>query len=652
MTNRYARGRRPPTVMFRPDPPPVPGESLLGLIARTAARNMYPSLLTVIRLAEVEVGVASSVTSAMTRAEAERLAYVLKVPADAVLSRVHPIIALPEREGEFIDFHGVNLRSQYRQKQYRRVSPLALRLSAHHRAIHDLATFSFCPDTWETLIDRCPVCDRRLEWFATRGVCYCDRCLDEDDNPTTDLRDHPQPKVEVEDAAGLSFLTDLVNPNVDVREKALRNVDPALRSFEAGDLFEIAVVLGRCLSTPSGFDPVSILPMRAPKDCAFLTPHLVSVLGRTLMQWHEGIGSLCDTARRKAPERPVLLGMFKEIGHLRNASWERSLSPDARIAVRDAIAEDMRRTADDQAPHVRKRAFRHREDLIDTMEAARILGVKHALMPRLAAKGAVMALRHAGARRALALYDRAEIEAIAEVKRDMIEATKVARAVGLPAEALETLADAGMIVRAGGPALLLGSGELYYRWSSVDGLSQAIFRHAVPSTPGSRARRIFSVLNRLPPGEKPWLDIIRALLAGDLETSSDGNPHITRLFVDEDRLRSLVLSRVSENGDNGDDDVTLAYREVAPLIGMPAPNVSWLVAAGLLGQGATGKRCITKRHVREFNETYASTAEVARALKINARAVRPHLAEKGILPAAALHNGNRFVWRRNEVLGR
>ncbi|NEU14154.1 hypothetical protein G3T14_18755 [Methylobacterium sp. BTF04] len=637
--------------MFRADPPPIPGESLLGLIARTAARNLYPSLLTLIRLAEVEGGVASSVTSTLTLGEAERLAYVLKVPAEAVVSRVHPVVAMPEREGEFIDFYGVSLRSQYRQKQYRRVSPLALRLSAHHRSVHDLATFSFCPETWETLIDRCPVCDLQLEWFATRGVCYCDRCLDEDDNPTTDLRDHPQPKVEVEDEAALRFLTDLVNPSVDLREKALRNVDPALSSFAAGDLFEIAIVLGRCLTTPSDYHPVSIMPMRGPKDCEFLTPRLLSVLGRTLMEWQEGIGKLCETARLKASERPVLLGMFKEIGHLRNASWERSLSPDARRAVREAIAEDMRRTADDQAPNLRKRAFRHRGDLIDTMEAARILGVKHALMPRLAAKGAVMALRHAGADRALTLYDRAEIEAVAEVKRDMTEATKVARAVGLPVEALETLAEAGLILRADGPALLLGSHTLYYRQSSVDGLTQAIFGNTVPPRPGSRMRPMFSVLNQLPPGDKPWLDIVLALLSGELETSTDGNPHITRLFVDESQLRSLVASQGSENDTAGDDDIALAYREVAPLIGMPAPNVTWLVAAGLLGEGATGKRCITKRHVRDFNDTYASTAEVARALKISSRAVKPHLASKGILPAAALHNGNRFVWRRSEALG-
>jgi len=69
----------------------------------------------------------------------------------------------------------------------------------------------------------------------------------------------------------------------------------------------------------------------------------------------------------------------------------------------------------------------------------------------------------------------------------------------------------------------------------------------------------------------------------------------------------------------------------------------------LLGNGATGDRCITKGDVRVFNETYASTAEVARALGVSARALKPFLSERGIEPAASLHNGNRYVWRRAEV---
>lgn len=635
-------------VMFRPDPPPIPGESLLGLVARATSRNGYTSLLRAIRLADIGRGQSNGIPTLVMDEEAERLAYVLRVPASEVTSRLHRIVTFPDRDGEFIDFFGVTIRAQYREKRYRRVSPLALRRSPHHRAIHDLAPFSFCPETMETLLNRCPVCRRHLLWTTTRGVAFCERCRDEDDEPLVDLRDHPQRLVKVDDEAGLRLLTDLVDPDPSRRERAVANVDPALGGSAPGDLFELAILLARAAMTPSQMADTQIRRMMGPDDCAFLTPHLLSVMGRTLMEWQVGIGRLCEQARERADERPQLFGAFKEIGHLRNAAWSQSLTPVLREAVQAALAEDMRRTAFDQSPF-RKRVHRHREDLVDTMEAAAILGVKHAHMPKLAARGALKALAMEGADRTLTLYDRAEVEAIGQVKRDMTEATKAARAVGLPVEALEALADAGMVARAEGPALLLGMGSLYFRQSTLDALVASILDRMSPGRPVVGTRRICSVLNRLPPGDKPWLGIVRALVSGDLAAWGEGERLVDRLFVDEDRLTAIVLAGAPLGESTQDEEARLSYREVAPLIGMPAPNVTWLVAAGLLGSGASGDRRITRRDVRNFNETYASTAEVARALGIHPCVVKRRLAKRGIEPAAALHEGNRLVWRRADV---
>ncbi|MEL6060202.1 MULTISPECIES: TniQ family protein [unclassified Methylobacterium] len=540
MTVPGKRWRRLQPLMFGPDPAPVTGESLLGLIARTAARNGYTSVLKVVRLADIGKVLPNSVPAQISDEDATRLAYVLRVPPAEVFSRLHRAGTLPDRDGDFIDFFGVTIRAQYREKRYRRVSPLALRRSAHHRAVHDLAPFSFCPETMETLIDRCPVCRRHLAWFATRGIAFCDRCRDADEGPLVDLRDHPQPLIEVEDEAGLRLLTDLVDPEPSRRTRAASNVDLALRGAAPGDLFELAIVIARAVETPSRMVAEQIRRMRGPDDCAFLTPHLLSVMGRTLMDWQDGIGRLCEQARAKARERPQLFGTFKEIGHLRNVAWGLSLTPGLSEAVRQAIAEDMRRTAAHHSP-LRKRAHRHRDDLVDTMEAARILGVKHANMPRLAAKGVVKAIGIEGADRSLTLYERAEVEAIAEVKRDMTEATKAARAVGLPVEAFQALVDAGLIVRAEGPALLLGKGHLYIRQSSLDALVTSILDCVSADGPAAGARRIFSVLNELPPGDKPWLRIVQALASGELAASGEGECRITRLFVDEGQLRAIIV---------------------------------------------------------------------------------------------------------------
>ena len=160
-----------------------------------------------------------------------------------------------------------------------------------------------------------------------------------------------------------------------------------------------------------------------------------------------------------------------------------------------------------------------------------------------------------------------------------------------------------------------------------------------------------AAMNRMPPGAKPWLDIVLALAAGELTASCEGPFRlVSKLLVDEAELAKVVLRHGKPTAVE-DDNVKLSYREVAPLIGMPAPNVTWLVAAGLLGTDCGGDRRITRRDVRTFNEGYASTAEVARKLGTHARAVRQLLAERDIEPAAALRNGNRLVWRRAEVFG-
>jgi hypothetical protein len=642
------RGDRLRPLMFRPDPAPVPGESLLGLVARTMVRNGFTSLRKVIGLADLGSKSTNGLPTQITDEEAARLAYVLKVSPAEITSRLHRVVSCLDREAEFIDFFGVTIRAQYREKRYRRVSPLALRRSPHHRAIHDLAPFSFCPETMETLLDKCPVCRRHLQWATTRGVAFCESCRDEDYEPRVDLRDHPQRLVEVEDEAGLRLLTDLVDPDPGRRARAVANVDPLLSGAAPGDLFELAILLARAAMTPSRKAAEQIRRMRGPEDCAFLTPHLLSVMGRTLMEWQAGIGRLCEQARERADERPKLYGTFKEIGHIRNAAWSLTLTPALREAVRMALAEDMRRTAFEQSPF-RKRVHRHREDLVDTMEAAAILGVKHAHMPKLAARGALKALAMEGADRTLTLYDRAEVEAVAQVKRDMTAATKAARAVGLPVEALEALADASMVARAEGPALLLGMGSLYIRQSSLNKLVASILDRVSPGRPVAGTRRICSVLNRLPPGDKPWLGIVRALASGELAAWGEGERLVDRLFVDEARLTAMVLAGASTDLGAPDEDARLSYREVAPLISMPAPNVTWLVAAGLLGSGASGDRRITRRDVRAFNESYASTAEVARTLGVHPSFVKRRMAEKGIEPAAALREGNRLVWRRAEV---
>lgn len=637
-------------LVFRPNPAPFHGESLLGLVARAVNRNSFTGLQKVISFADIVIKTPEPLPT-IDLSGAKRLAFVLKVPVDEIVSRIHPSISFKDRTGEFIDFFGVPLRTLYREKCRRRVSPRALAISPHHRAIHDLRPFSFCPETMETLIDSCPVCCKTLRWFTTRGVEFCEHCLDKEGNATVDLREFPQPLVQVDDEAALRFVTDLVHPDETIRARALRSTEPALAAFGPGDLFELVIRLAQAVATPPSWHRRNgdSRQLKRVEDFAFLTPQLLARIGRVVMEWTSQFPSLADSMRADAGARPGWFGVNKELGALCLVPGYQTLSMRLRDFVKASIEADLVRTA--ALPIVpRPRAIRHREDLIDSLTAAKRLGVSGKVVARLANRDDLSVLRTDG-RRTMVLYCASEIEAIGAVRRDMIDAPKAAYLIGLPVAALEALADAGEIERATGPALALVSGRLHYRQSSLVKLSATVGRARQRSHRPLGFRRLSAALRRLPPGEKPWVSIIRAITDGHLPTfrSKAQKGQFSSLFVKDQALLEVVrgASRPAESVNPAE---RLSYREAAIVIGMSEPNVSWLVSAGLIVTVGDHDRRITREALMRFNEQYMSTSEVAGRLRIHPSQLRRRLAERSIVPVCALRAGMRLIWRRADVV--
>lgn len=640
------RGLRLKPLVFRPDPPPLPDESLLGLLARAAGRNGFTSLTKVLRLADIGTGTPENLPN-IDAGTAERLAFLLKVPVAEVTARTHPRVVRADARGDFIDFFGVPLRARYREKSRRRVSPRALAVSPHHRAIHDLRPFSFCPETWETLIDACPVCRKPLRWLRAKGVAFCEHCVSADDEPLVDLRDFPQPLVQVGDAAALRFVTDLVHPDPGLRAKALANADPRLAGFGPGDLFELVVRLALAVATPPEAHYMELRRLKERGDFAVLAPDLLARAGRAVMDWSTGFAALADAMRSQADARPSHFGVIKELGPLRLVARQRGLPAGLRSCVAEAVRADMERTAA-APPAPRRRALRHRTDLIDSATAAKRLGVKGGLMGRLARHADVAVVRTAG-RRALVLFEAEQIEAIRAVRRDMVDAPAAARLTGLPVRALAALAEAGMVERAEGPVLALVSGRTHYRLGGLHDLLRAAGQACRAGEDGGDWRRLDAALRQLPPGEKPWVALVRALLDGPLPAcAGDGEDGLfARLRVPPDRLTELVGTAGAAAGGDGE---MLSYREAAAVIGLSVPTVTWLVAAGLLPTTGEHDRRLTRAALLRFNAEYVPTREVARRLGIHPSRVRGVLSGQGIEPACALRGGMRLIWHRDHVL--
>lgn len=133
------------------------------------------------------------------------------------------------------------------------------------------------------MIDAGLVCHRRLDWLVTRGIAFCPRCVDEDDYPTVNLRDHPQPLVKLEDPAGALLLAALIDPRPDVRAEAMRRVDPAVRHQMPVDVFELAISVALATMTSRDVGKNAVRSVQG-VDAMTFAPAIHSQVGHTLME--------------------------------------------------------------------------------------------------------------------------------------------------------------------------------------------------------------------------------------------------------------------------------------------------------------------------------------------------------------------------------
>jgi hypothetical protein len=209
-------------------PKPIEGESLLGLFSRALDRTLIVKLKQALALVDVRPPGNSSGINILGK-HAEGLATLFKLDREDVVRRLHPKTQFEHYSlngSGAIDFFGTKIRTQYFETIFRRVSPRALTLSPHHRAVWDLRPFSFDPITRERLLSTCPVCGQRLRWVFVRGPTHCDVCVTDRGLPKTDLRGYPQPIVEFGDEEAIDFVVGLVDPDPKKRE-AVRKLLPA-----------------------------------------------------------------------------------------------------------------------------------------------------------------------------------------------------------------------------------------------------------------------------------------------------------------------------------------------------------------------------------------------------------------------------------------
>lgn len=625
---------------------PMPGEGLPELVMRAASVNGYTATSTVLHVAGLSGRYPAGIATNAIGHE-ELLASTLGVEGgkETIVELVYkPVFGRPG----WHQFFGTPMRIAHREVLRRRISPLALRRSNHARAIWSVKVLSFDPETKETLIAKCPECQNWLGYGRSYGVNCCGLCLGEDGEgfiqSRIDLRDFPQPLVEVDDMEALDFVTGLIDPNPEVRSNFRPVLPDSLRHYSRGELFEFAVALA-CAITADPAKVTAFLPRPASRDdYSRFTPEVLALAGRTILSWPKGFDRLTSLARQHADLRKGHFGIKKELGALLALRLDPHINPGLREESRAAIECDMQRTATGHTM-VRRKENLYRQDLMTMEQASKRLGITRKTMRRLVSNASIDARRAGTAERAPILVSRTDIERVLNTREGYIGAASLSKKWGLPVMVLQTLATAGHLREEADPdGLAPGS---YLLVESVNQLLNQLRGRAKSWAPASRLitlRRAAALSGS--PAKNPWPAIFEAVLGGQVELFADesGRPLSESFFVNESAFSSIANNAVP--WPEPESRPPLTRFDIAFLLDLPTPSVYGLLQHGIL----TDRPSLEE--VQGFHVAFVLSTEAARILsrcEIEDCDASTILSQSGLEPAYTTTYKKRRVWRRSDV---
>ncbi|MGX1235619.1 hypothetical protein AB7M71_008711 [Bradyrhizobium japonicum] len=628
---------------FRIDP--MPDECLGGLVARATAINFRRSIPTELRKVGVVTLHPQSLCSRSPELAESIAEFVGTADVASVAAKFHPKLI---DDAAKIDFFGEPLRAFYRDGQRRRVSPRALKIGAWIRAMWSVRLFGFDPQTLEKLIDSCPVCGKPLGWKLTYGVAFCDHCYRPEEfagsiwkYPRVDLRDFPQPLVEVDDIQALQFVTNLIDPAPGKKEAARRLVPELWNALSNGDIFEVVLHFASMQVAESWDKKRKGIRRRAKSGEGWdkFTPEVLAVAGRALIDGRAGLERFGDLLRSQSRDklRERTYGWFSELGPL--GITEPSLSAPARKFLSGVVAE----------------YFECRRD--PDMKPIAHLAKKYDIAPErlraLVNSDLVPVVRFDKLEKAPVLVSEKAFKPIAERKREVLSGRTAAPKIGVHLKDLEELEKIGLLVRVDGPVLkLLHPSVVYYTKSSVDDLATKISRNAFRRRDGN-AVRMRVALRSLGVRSVPWAIIVAAIADGRLAVTTvkpSAKLLDARLAIrDVESLRSVIEAHPTEAPASAK---WIGKFEAAELLGTNEVAVWRLAKVGKLKQyeDAPVNSPFKRAEIEELAKVTIFTPEIVRVGRFRTyREASTWLAQQGLDPVLELKKAGWKLYVRADV---
>jgi transposase len=577
----------------------------MGFLDRALSRTFCRSLVSTLRFCGVGGKNLRPRAYNLTVDDVDGLAILLKVDPEEFHSRLYPQGTFDHAADPTIEFFGTKVRTQYFESTIRRVSPRALAVSPHHRALWELRPFSFDPDTRERLIDRCPACATSLEWSKMYGPSKCSTCRNKQ-GFLTDLRDHPQPTIEVSDEEALEFAVGLVHPDPEKRAAAMQLVPDELNAATNSDLFEAIIAIAHLLSPANICRKNRVGRPRTLSEFAELTPDRIALAGRALIGGEGGFGILADLMRNSMNHRSGSFGIYKELGPLVAITTDPHVAPAIRSFATMAIERDLARTKD--VGIVRKRTAkigRQAEIWLCIKELSTLFHVEDRALSRLAESGLLETRRSQEARKSPVQMNRMEVMPIVAHYKDAISERSALAMLRVSPAAMIELAERKIIDRVDGAAAIMLRAGTYFTRSSVKAVCIAIYKRARTANSSSTSISLISAV-RCFGSHVPWASIIELILAGDIVIrrsggkSRDWRRNVT--VEDLDRFRAIVERVPTEKATL---EAWINRDQVMQILGAPTLLITEMCTAGLLnprpGRGLLFSRAeveaVAKRYI-------------------------------------------------------
>ncbi|WP_294353690.1 hypothetical protein [uncultured Sphingomonas sp.] len=491
----------------------MPGESLIGLIARTSRANWLSNLRPILAAAKVERHAYYNL-AAREKLDAAQLAFTCRLPLQSIEERRY-LSDKNALEVYGVGFHGATIPAYDLQLRACRVTPSWLRMG-YHSAFGHHALATHCPVSDELFIDSCPRCGLKLNW--TRSAIHtCHRCQ-------LDITEHRGEVVSRELANATRLMLDLIHPNADRHKVALQTLPPLLRNLNRGVVFEIGWRMGCILTGTRSYNRMNAKRLAVPTRLKIL-----SAGSKAIATWPCSLRDMLqDFSREAKSQTKVSAGSFRRLLPLAKA-W-----PDLTAAFYTA------------APALKggPRGFvkASLSNGVNATELESTLGISQRLVQRLRNKELTPAIS-TGSIRSHQIFEGAKLEQLRSLLDDSISVGAISERMGISRHGVEQLACLGRIqVFDSGPV----SHAHVRRQACKSDFDQLVAQLSAASSVLNDVDcvPIQYAMRAIGGREKPWGPVIVALLNGDIAfTLTDGKGRLLeRVYIPLDYFDDICNS--------------------------------------------------------------------------------------------------------------